>query len=558
MALMENSLSDLWIWLSSDMFEALSNSVIVIGAVAGGVVFWRRANAKANDRFLQHIDDRLSSEISANRQAVAQLNDEIAREAEGLRNSVERRMDENRAEIRTATEEIAKTVKEALARMEDRAARDSADAILFGEPVDVVFEQNAGSADEAIETLTEAPFELAGEPAVRESAIEGLEFDFEESYAFVTPNSLPADAAIVVSGDNDAWEPDLAGIEPVETRHGEVVVDVHFATNRNATGSTAPNKFFGPERAEQSYGVVQVTLPRDHEIGVIERPAFWRLQFSENPAKHIVLRSIVQEDKDAFFKRMSADVENSEDRAVFVFVHGFNVTFAEAARRTAQLASDLFKVGVEGNEATLAAVPVMFSWPSEGKTLLYLHDSANAEASVPYFKQFVSDIAARSGATSLTIVAHSMGTRVLTAALRDLSSELDETQKPIVTEIVLAAPDIDKDVFSHIADAVKRTGERMTIYTSDCDKALHVSKALNGFPRLGDSSEEVAVFDGIDTIDSSEVGDDILAHSYYGETSVIKDLHSIIVEKTPARRRFGLDTRGAPPRQYWWMRPRAG
>jgi esterase/lipase superfamily enzyme len=295
-------------------------------------------------------------------------------------------------------------------------------------------------------------------------------------------------------------------------------------------------------------------------MGEMERPTIWRIEFRENPESHVVLRDIRELDHTKFFDELHSEVEHTKGSAAFVFVHGFNVTFAAAVRRAAQMAYDLFLIGQQRGLATLSTVPILYSWPSKGGLLGagdYFHDAADSEASGGgHLKAFLNDVATLSGAASITIVAHSMGSRALTTALSHIGLGMPPGAKPLVKEIILAAPDIDRDIFLNVANAVTRTGQRVTLYASDRDRALKASKAANGFPRLGDATGGVTVFAGAESIDASVVGEDILAHSYYGETSVLSDLYYLISQGVPPDHRFGLLAQGTPPNNYWIMRPR--
>lgn len=355
---------------------------------------------------------------------------------------------------------------------------------------------------------------------------------------------------------NAAAPPAEAPFEP-EGAGDEVLVPVYYATDRTVTGKTEVNDYYGSDRGELRYGRAVVTIPDDHKMGKIERPmTILRFKFSENAQKHVVLHDIDEMDKTKFFFVLASEVERLQEKAAFVFIHGFNVTFAEAARRTAQMTYDLFLVDQERGEATFSTVPILYSWPSNGKEVLYPHDASNAEASFAHLKAFLKDVAALPGAASITIIAHSMGSRTLTAALNEIGLEMRSGDGPVVKEIILAAPDIDRDYFLNVADAVKRTGERVTLYASSQDKALQLSKTLNGFPRLGDATDGVVIFDGGDSIDASAMGDDFLAHSYF--SGILFDLYYLIVRGVPPDGRFGLLPQGSPPNKYWVMRPRAG
>lgn len=345
--------------------------------------------------------------------------------------------------------------------------------------------------------------------------------------------------------------------QPPEPVAGEAMVPVYYATNRKATGSADPNEFYEADRNEQlNYGRLWVSIPESHKIGEMERPTIWRL-WRESPASHIVLREVNELEESIFFRSLSEDVAQLDKKIAFVFIHGFNVTFADASHRAAQMAYDLFLVGQERHEVLLSAVPIMFSWPSEGKVISYTHDATNAEVSAGFFKSFLKDVTQRSGAESLIVIAHSMGNRVLTMALKEIGLAMQDNEGPLVKEIILAAPDIDKDIFKQAAGAVMRTCGHATLYASNRDIALKASIAVNGFPRAGDASDGVVIIGGMDSIDASVVGEDLLAHSYYGEANVLSDMHSIITRGDPPNKRFGMFAVGAPPDRFWRIRARA-
>lgn len=71
--------------------------------------------------------------------------------------------------------------------------------------------------------------------------------------------------------------------------------------------------------------------------------------------------------------------KQSEKKEALVFIHGYNVTFAEAARRTGQIAWDIPFEGIAG----------FFSWPSSGTVLSYMVDIEKADGSVNAFKRFL-------------------------------------------------------------------------------------------------------------------------------------------------------------------------
>src|SRR5690606_3614266 len=90
-----------------------------------------------------------------------------------------------------------------------------------------------------------------------------------------------------------------------------------------------------------------------------------------------------------------------------IFIHGYNVTFRDAARRTAQIAYDL----------KFSGAPVMFSWPAQGDVEDYTIDENSAAWAESQVTQFLEATALASGARRMHIIAHSMGNRIVTKAL---------------------------------------------------------------------------------------------------------------------------------------------
>lgn len=119
-----------------------------------------------------------------------------------------------------------------------------------------------------------------------------------------------------------------------------IEIPVSFATDRNDTKDSDLNERFGGERAELQYGRTIVSIPYTHKLGEIERPSYWKLEFSEDPKKHVMMQSLQKQNKDDFFNQMKERIAKN-GKSTFLFVHGYNVTFTDAAMRTAQITFDL-------------------------------------------------------------------------------------------------------------------------------------------------------------------------------------------------------------------------
>lgn len=288
------------------------------------------------------------------------------------------------------------------------------------------------------------------------------------------------------------------------------LVNVYYATDRNKDLT----HHYGNSRAyDITYGVCKISLPTNRKKGEIPRPHWWKLQFKEDPDRHVIIQQINEKSKADFFEDLKHKIGSASHQDAFVFIHGFNTTFQEAARRTAQMAFDLGFLGA----------PIMYSWPSRGAVSDYLIDADNIEFAVNGMIAFIRDVKLKTGAQRVHLIGHSMGTRGLTSALLNLRYELDFK----FDQLILAAPDIDADVFiKNIAPHITNCAQRVTLYASSNDKAMLMSrKARDNMRRAGESGAQIVIAAGIDTIDASKVSDDFFSsnHDYFAGTSQLID-----------------------------------
>lgn len=322
------------------------------------------------------------------------------------------------------------------------------------------------------------------------------------------------------------------------------VVRIFFGTDRKLNEGAAPEDLFGSLRGEgTTYGVCDVNIPPEHRLGRMERPHWWKFEFSEDVARHIVLLEVRPLEPVDFASSLKKRVNDSSERDVLVFVHGYNVTFGEAARRTAQLAYDL----------PFSGAPVLFSWPSDGKVERYLGDCDDATWSVPHLEEFLNNVIAWSGAAKIHLIAHSMGGLALVNALVAMAARHEG--RTLFNNIILAAPDIDRDIFiSQILPQMtgSRLSVRTTLYASSHDRALQVSRKIRGpIPRAGEGGEDIVVAQGLDSIDASRVPTDLLGHGYFASTKdLLIDIYHLLANNLPPSNR-GLRPRMKQELKYW-------
>jgi esterase/lipase superfamily enzyme len=338
-----------------------------------------------------------------------------------------------------------------------------------------------------------------------------------------------------------SWSPHGPKIEAPSS----AVVQIFYATDRAHTSHEAPALTYGAERSsggKLTLGTCRVSIPRDHRLGELEHPSIWKLEFRENPEKHVVLLGITPEDESVFWKKLADGVSASNSRAAFIFVHGYDTTFEDAARRTAQIAHDLAFDGA----------PICYSWPSYGELADYAKDENNVQWTIPHLKNFLRELTTQFHVRTIHVIAHSMGNRAVSHALQLLAAE-DTAKLCHMQHIVLTAPDIDADTFRELAQAIRSLAYKVTLYVSPADRALAISKHFHGNPRLG---EAISIIPGIDTIDASGVDTSFIGHSYYAENrSVLSDIFWLLKDGKQPKDRFGMRAVDRRDGTYFAFRP---
>ena len=149
----------------------------------------------------------------------------------------------------------------------------------------------------------------------------------------------------------------------------------------------------------------------------------------------------------------------------------FNVEFDEAAWRTAQIAYDMKFDGT----------PIFYSWPSTGTLAAYPADEDKIQLSTPHIKTFIDDLLVNSSGKDLYIIAHSMGSRGASEAVKNLLLEKPEYNQRI-KELIMAAPDINADIYrEQIAPFLSDRELPVTVYTASNDRALWASAILHDY-----------------------------------------------------------------------------
>ena len=319
------------------------------------------------------------------------------------------------------------------------------------------------------------------------------------------------------------------------------VVPVFYGTDR-VRKDEPKRAVYTSERARKlELGRALVTVPKTHQVPNIERPFAIRIPYinvtiyeqAEDPKQHFTVQELKALDREEFIALTRARIGGSDafkDQAV-VFVHGYNTEFDYALFRTAQMAYDL-----EFDGAAL-----LYSWPSASGLTGYYYDRESSEQAEPYLRDFIELVVKDTGAKSVSVIAHSMGNMPLLRVLQALGPSLPPGVR--LNQVILAAPDVDRNLFENLAANLRQYGNGITLYCSANDRAMEAARRVaGGIPRAGDvPSDGPLVIAGIDTIDITQASTDYLAlnHSSYAEKStLLKDIGLLLLtgERPPDRR----------------------
>jgi esterase/lipase superfamily enzyme len=297
-----------------------------------------------------------------------------------------------------------------------------------------------------------------------------------------------------------ARPPDSIGIEnaaiPVMSVPDLAQHRIIIASTRQASEVTGA--FYSGGRAPNlSLASVDVTVPPTHVTGQLERPRHLppdpRVEFS-------IIHPVLYRSEASFMAEINRELATRPPghRKVLLFIHGYNTTTSDALLRLTQFIHD---TGYEG-------VPVLFTWASAAKAPRYVYDLNSALVARVKLKD-MSDILGATDAEGIDIFAHSMGTFLAMEGLVDAAQAHRLGDRKRIDHIVLAAPDIDIDLFrTQIALLPRPILEKMYILISKDDSALRLSRRIaGGVPRVGAADAKALESLGPTVVDLSDITD---------------------------------------------------
>lgn len=264
-----------------------------------------------------------------------------------------------------------------------------------------------------------------------------------------------------------------------------------ITSNKDQSGQTLDSLHFGT-------GTVRLPLEQKWldgtDISNRYRNLGWNLD-RENPTlrPYIELRGYVAEvnkeavlqelrEKDsAFWTNLRTCVQKNPEHRVYVYTHGF----ASSGENS------VYAAGVLSSQ--VEAPVVAFSWPSAGRAGLPFPCLFGPNTTRSLFKrdqktiddpQVLGDLSTLVASmkrnlpadTKITLVAHSLGNKLLT---RYLNTDSKDT----VDSVRFLAPDVDKKLFLSAVENISRKSKHVSVYMNPKDRVLGVS-SMNNFLEL--------------------------------------------------------------------------
>ena len=241
------------------------------------------------------------------------------------------------------------------------------------------------------------------------------------------------------------------------------------------------DELLAASRTQQRLKPVELEL---RDVTEIVRAPDAPLPFREVDGKiveepHLVAQR--EEAAEAFRRVLVRQLELTPRKEIFMYVHGFNNSFDDAAFAMTELSHFLGRIGV----------PIVYTWPAgHPRVFGYTYDRESSEFTIYHLRQVLSLIASFPEVEKIHLIAHSRGTDVAVAAVRELTiaaraAGVDPRKKFKLHNIILAAPDLDLEVATQriLGDKIGLSANRFTVYTSPKDKVIGFASAVFASPR---------------------------------------------------------------------------
>ena len=183
-----------------------------------------------------------------------------------------------------------------------------------------------------------------------------------------------------------------------------------------------------------------------------------------------------------FAEEIDERLATSRNKDVYIYVHGYKVTFENPIL----VASELWHfLGYNG-------AFIAYSWPTKFSMWAYLTDLDSSINSARNLRALILHIAENTTAERIHLVGYSMGTRLVARTLTDLgmyaylADQARVREKLKLGNVLLIGSDVDRNILGgYLQDGSLRIVDSLTLYQSSDDGALRMSRRVFGRERAG-------------------------------------------------------------------------
>lgn len=311
-------------------------------------------------------------------------------------------------------------------------------------------------------------------------------------------------------------------------RRGDVDPVILFATNRNDEKTVNLADRFGILKTNEnrlSCGVISFEPNESRKLG---KPFGGRIHLTDE---------LIWSGSDGCAQLLSASLVSGQK--LTIYIHGFANTFEDAVRRGISIKSDF----------GIADPLLVWAWPSKGSSGGYIFDLNSVAYSEKYIDQFVDALEQDGLLEDVTIIAHSMGSKMAANLLEKV-----RFRNKKIANLVFVAPDFPPSLFEQFLARNEETILLRTLYANQYDRALWLSSKMNGEIPVGLGGKHLKLVDDIETVDVSNVATGGLSNHSHGfdVREVIIDVSTLVRERRTANQR-NLDELVSEGKSYWMI-----
>lgn len=278
-----------------------------------------------------------------------------------------------------------------------------------------------------------------------------------------------------------------------------------YATGRQKSTGNAPGDFYTTERslvvhlgeARVSVSNPEITWRQAREMALLKsRSKDYPIEVSAVTEYGVLDRSVtpyVDPGQQAatpaaatarFAAEVNRRLERTRQKDVYIYVHGYKVTFDNPVLVAAEM---WHFMGYEG-------VFIAYSWPSTPEATAYVGDVDTAMGMARNLRELVHMLETNTAAERIHIIGYSAGTRLVSRTLEQMAL-LNRGQGPggdrygaKLENVFLISSDVDRSVFgAYLSDGILDVPRHLIIYASPKDEALRISEGITGHERLGEA-----------------------------------------------------------------------